>query len=86
MDYTEMTKEFITFQKNTFNNAFNMMVRFQDQAEKVSDLMMEQAAWLPGETRACIDEWTLTLKESRSGYKRLADDAFAQMEALFVQA
>ncbi len=86
MDYTEMTKQLVAFQKNLFNNAFNTMVRFQDQAEKVSDRMMGHATWLPEETKACIDEWALTIKESRTGYKKLADDAFAQMEALFVQA
>lgn len=67
MDYKDMTRQLIDFQRHAFNNTFNMMVLFQDQAQKASDMILEQAAWLPEETKTWMDDCTDAMKKGREG-------------------
>jgi gas vesicle protein len=83
MDAAKITKQMIDFQKTTFDNTFNAMVMLQDQAERMSKTLLEQATWLPEEGRKAIRDWVDAYKNGREEFKKHVDDNFKKVEEFF---
>jgi predicted aminopeptidase len=83
MDQKAIFKQMIEFQKATFDNSFNAMGMLQEQAERMLNMSLEQATWLPEEGRKAIDEWIKAYKKGREDFKKIVNDNFARVEALF---
>jgi hypothetical protein len=83
MEYDQMFRQMMAFNKTTFDNGFNALVTLQEQNEKMANTFLEQAPWLPGELRNVIDVWLSTCKNGRGDFKRLVDDNFNKVEAFF---
>ena len=79
MDTTWMAKQMIDFQKTTFDNTYNAVVMLQDHMEKVVSTLVEQATWVPEESRRLGNQWTETYKKGRDDLKTVADDNFNKM-------
>lgn len=73
-------KQIIDFQKTAFDNTFNAIVQFQDQAEKVAHEVMGQMPWIPEEGKKVFDDSVKMFKNAREDYKNLVKDGFAKME------
>ena len=86
MDATKITKQMIDFQKTTFDNTFSALVMLQDQAERMSKTLLEQATWLPEEGRKAIRDWVDAYKNGREDFKKNVDDNFQKVEAFFQDA
>jgi uncharacterized coiled-coil DUF342 family protein len=86
MDAAKITKQMIDFQKTTFDNTFNAMVMLQDQAERMSKTLLEQATWLPEEGRKAIRDWVDAYKKGREEFKKNVDENFAKVETFFENA
>lgn len=83
MDQKQMLKQMIDFNKATFENAFTTMVMVQDQLEKSTGTMLEQATWLPKEGRKAIDEWVKAYKKGRESFKNTVDEGYKNVEKFF---
>jgi hypothetical protein len=83
MDQKQLFKQMLDFQKTTFDNSFNAMVLLQEQTEKASVTLLDQATWLPEEGRKAIDEWIAAYKKGREEYKKLVDENFSKVEDFF---
>jgi hypothetical protein len=83
MDQKQLFKQMLDFQKTTFDNSFNAMVMLQEQTEKASVTLLDQATWLPEEGRKAIDEWIAAYKKGREEYKALVDENFKKVEEFF---
>ncbi|MGA7875389.1 MAG: hypothetical protein WCA08_06975 [Desulfoferrobacter sp.] len=83
MDQKQMMKQMIDFNKAAFENAFNTMTLLQDQTERMTNMFLEQATWLPKEGRKVIDEWMKAYKTGRDNFKGSMDDAFKKVENYF---
>ena len=83
MDQKQLFKQMLDFQKTTFDNSFNAMVLLQEQTEKASVTLLDQATWLPEEGRKAIDEWIAAYKKGREDFKALVDENFSKVEAFF---
>jgi hypothetical protein len=83
MDQKQLFKQMLDFQKTTFDNSFNAMVLLQEQTEKASVTLLDQATWLPEEGRKAIDEWIAAYKKGREEYKTLVDENFSKVEEFF---
>jgi hypothetical protein len=59
------------------------MVLLQEQTEKASVTLLDQATWLPEEGRKAIDEWIAAYKKGREEYKKLVDENFSKVEDFF---
>jgi hypothetical protein len=70
MEYDQMFRQMMAFNKTTFDNGFNALVTLQEQNEKMANTFLEQAPWLPGELRNVIDVWLSTCKNGRGDFKR----------------
>jgi predicted aminopeptidase len=85
METGNFAKQVIDFNKTTFENTFNAVVMFQDNAEKLSSMIIDQAAWLPKEGRKAIDEWVSAYKNGRDDFKKAIDENFNKIEKLFAK-
>ncbi len=83
MDQKQLLKQMLDFQKTTFDNSFSAMVMLQEQSEKASQTLLDQATWLPAEGRKAIDEWMAAYKQGQEDYKALVDVNFKKVEAFF---
>jgi polyhydroxyalkanoate synthesis regulator phasin len=82
METENFAKQMIHFQKATFDNTFSALTMVQDQAERMFNTMVEQAAWLPEEGRHMIDEMVGAYKKGCSDFKDVIDENFAKMADL----
>ena len=81
-----MAKQMLDANKATFDNAFRAMVMLQEQAEKMTGTLVEQAAWLPEEGKKAIREWIEVCKKGREEYKKTVDDAYKKLAELVASA
>lgn len=86
MEQGKIAKQMIEFQKATFDNTFNAMVTLQEQAERMLNMSLEQATWLPEEGKRIINEWIKSYKKGREDYKKLVDQNFQRVEDFFAGA
>ncbi|MGA8242731.1 MAG: hypothetical protein WB818_19315, partial [Desulfobacterales bacterium] len=55
----------------------------QDQAERMVNTVIDQATWLPEESRRVIDEMVGAYKKGRTDFKGAIDENFVKMADLF---
>jgi polyhydroxyalkanoate synthesis regulator phasin len=78
-----IAKQIIDFQKSTFDNSFDAVVMLQDQAERMTKTVVDQATWLPDEGKKAMDEWVQMVKKGRDDLKELVDQNFDKMADFF---
>ncbi len=83
MDNTKIAKQMIDFQKAAFDNTFSAMVMVQEQTEKMLDIALQQATWLPEEGTKTIREWVDTYKKGREDFKKTVDTNYKKVEDFF---
>ena len=83
MEQMNMFKQMIDFNNDAFNNSFNMMITLQDQMEKATIALIDQATWLPEENRNTIKGWVGTCKEGREKFKTSIDENVKKSEEFF---
>ena len=83
METGKIAKQMIDFQKTTFDNSFNAMVAFQEQTERMVNVLMEQAVWLPEDGKKAVNEWGAAYKKGRDDFKKSVDDNFSKVEGFF---
>ncbi len=82
----KVTRQVIDFQKATFDNTFNVISMFQDQAEKTFYTFLNTGIWpVPEEGKKVLNEWTQSLKKGREEFKKVIDDGFKRVENYFTQ-
>jgi len=83
MDQKKIFKQMIDFNNAAFNNSFNTMVALQEQMEKASNAVIDQATWLPEEGKKAIRDWVAAYKEGREKFKASVDESFKKVETYF---
>jgi polyhydroxyalkanoate synthesis regulator phasin len=83
METEKFAKQMIDFQKTTFDNTFTAVTMLQDQAERMVNTVIDQATWLPEESRQVIDEMVGAYKKGRTDFKGVMDENFEKMTDLF---
>jgi hypothetical protein len=86
METVNFAKQIIDFNKTAFDNTFNAMVILQEQTEKATNTILDQATWLPEGGRKAIDDWTTAYKKGRENFKKTVDDNFKKAESFFKAA
>jgi hypothetical protein len=83
MEQKDYMNQMINFNQKLFDSAFEATVKFQDQAEKIGNTLMDKADWLPGESRKICDNCIEAYKSARSNFKTYVDEGFQQSGKLF---
>ena len=81
MDQTQIFKQMMDFNKAAFENSFKMMTMLQEQTEKMTTSMLEQATWLPAEGKKAMNDWLNAYKSGFENFKKTADENFKKMES-----
>ncbi len=79
----QFAKQMLDLQKTTLDQSYNAMLAMQDQSEKLMQNAMEQASWIPDESKMVVKGWINTMKKSEEDCKQMIDDYFASMENFF---
>jgi len=83
MEPVKIAKQMVEFQKATFDNSFNAMAMVQEQAERMINMGLDQANWLPEEGKKVVDAWLKSYKKGREDFKQIVDGNFARVEQFF---
>ncbi len=86
MDQKMLFKQMIDFQKATFDNSFKAMATLQEQGEKMVDMFLQQAPWLPAEGKTAINEWIGTYRQGRDNFKNSVETNFSKVQEYFTEA
>lgn len=73
----------IDFNKAAFDNSFNAMVMFQEQTERMTNQLLDQASWLPEDGKKTLTDWVDAYKTGRDDFKKSVDDSFAKVNDYF---
>jgi hypothetical protein len=82
MENQKFIKQAVDFQRNAFNNAFQAVVLFQDQTERATKTILDQANLVPEEGKNLIGTWTENYKKGLNQYKEAVDAGFNRIEEL----
>jgi hypothetical protein len=80
MEYTQITKQVMDFQKMSFDTWYSAVAMMQHQAVSAMDLMLDQSSWLPEDGRQAIRQWINACKQEGGRFKSYVDDSFAGFE------
>ena len=86
MEYNDMFKQMITFNKTAFDNSYNAMVTLQEQTEKMANNFLDQASWLPEEGKKVTLDWIKAYKKACEDFKKTVDENFKRVEDFFSSA
>ena len=76
-------KQMLELNKTAFNNAFSTMTLLQDQFERASKTVLDQAN-VPAEGRQIIENFTKIYKSATQTFKKQIDDGYKQVEKFLV--
>ena len=80
MEYNQIAKQAIDFQKNFFMSGYNAVAKVQDQAAEAVEMMLNQTSLVPEAGRQAIKSWVSTCQEERNRFKSYVDDGFSGFE------
>lgn len=81
MEAKDTLQRMIKFNQTLFDNAFDLSVQFQDQAETLGNTILDQAGLSSAEYRKPYDIWVEAYKSGRSSLKTFVDEGFRNAEA-----
>jgi hypothetical protein len=82
MNMSKVGHQLMNGQKSVFNNTYEMLLKIQEQTEKIADSFMRDYAVIPTEGLRMLDGWRDIVKKGQSEYKKAIDKGFEQLEAL----
>ena len=80
MEYNQIAKQAIDFQKSIFMSGYNAMTMAQDQAAAAVGTMMNQTSLVPEEGRQAIKTWVNACQDERKRFKSYVEDSFSGLE------
>jgi hypothetical protein len=80
MDIRNMAKQVIEVQRSSFNNGYEALETIQDQAEKMANAFLAQAAWVPEDGKKELNELVKIYKKGREDLKHVIDDGYGKVE------
>ena len=86
MDQKQIAKQMIQFNRTAFDNSYKAMTMVYDQNEKVTNVFLDQASWIPEDSKKAIRDWIQTYKTGCDDFKKMVDDNFEKAESYFVQS
>ena len=81
MDPKQIAKQMMELKKYSLDSTLNVMTLFQEQTEKMINLYLDQATFLPKEGKKILTEWLNAAKTGREFFKKMMDDGFKTAES-----
>ncbi len=77
-------KKMVNMNKLVFDNSYNVMTMFQDQAERMTNLLLDQNPLGSEQSKKMINDWCETCKKGQDSIKKTVDQGFQTIEGYFV--
>jgi len=85
MEYNQIAKQAIDFQKDFFESTYDAVAKVQDKAAEAVDTLMNQTNLVPEEGRQVIKTWVNSCREERNRFKSYVEEGFSGLEKCFIQ-
>ena len=82
MEQITTMKQMVQFNKNAFNRGYDAMEMLWKQNEKMTNSLLDQAAWIPEEGKKSVNEWMQLFKKGCDVFKKTADQNYDNIEKL----
>jgi hypothetical protein len=82
MKQEHIAKQMLDFCQASFDNVYSANTLLQEQMERVSQTVLDQATWIPDEGRQAINNWIQSYKSYRENFKKYVDDSYRGVEEL----
>ena len=82
MEPLNVTRQMLAFQKQAVNNFQSMWDFTQTQTSTTVDQLMDQAPWIPQESRKALENWRTLMKQERERYSAYVDQCFVVYEKM----
>lgn len=83
MELRDMYKQMLEVNKKIFDSSFGAMRLFQDQTETMVNTMMEQATWIPEDSKRAFGSWVKTYKRSLEDFHQAVKEGFEKVEETY---
>ena len=80
MEYNQIAKQTIDFQKSFFMSGYNAVAKVQDQAAEAVEMMLNKTSLVPEEGRQAIKSWVNACQEERNRFKSFVEAGFSGFE------
>ncbi len=80
MQYNQIAKQAIDFQKSSFKSGYNAVATVQDQAAEAVEMIMNQTSLMPAAGRQAIKNWVDACQAERDRFKSYVEDGFSSLE------
>ena len=85
MEFNQIAKQAVDFQKTTFSSWFDAAALVQDQATSTMETMINQGNLVPEEGREAMKSWANACQEERGRFKSYVEAGFASIEKHFIK-
>lgn len=82
METKNVTRQMLAFQKQSVNNFQSMWDLALAQTSTTADRLMDQAAWIPQESRQALENWRTLMKQERERFSAYVDQCFVVFEKM----
>lgn len=80
---SQFTQQMIDLQKTSFLSLYKAASTMQKQANSAMDLMLNQAPWIPSESRQVISDWLGTCQQEGDRFQTYVEKSFANLGMYF---
>ncbi|MEE4111704.1 MAG: hypothetical protein V2I40_02745 [Desulfobacteraceae bacterium] len=82
MEPLNVTRQMLAFQKQAVNQFQSMWDLAQTQTTTAADQWMDQATWMPQESRKALENWRTLMKQERDRFSAYVDQCFVVYEKM----
>ena len=83
MELRDMYKQMLEVNKRIFDSSFSAMLLLQDQTETMVNTMMEQANWIPEDSKKAFGSWVNTYKRTLEDFHQAVKEGFEKVEETY---
>ncbi len=83
MEIKDMYKQMFEVNKRIFDTSFSAMLLWQDQTESMVNTMMEQAKWIPDDSKKTFGSWVKAYKKTLEDFHQAVGEGFKKVEEAY---
>ena len=72
----QIFKQTLGFQRTLFDNAFNLITKYQENTEELTNSILDRYLNVPEEWRREVGKWSQNLRDGRVQFKKIVDEGF----------
>ncbi len=85
MELRDMYKQMLEVNRRVFDTSFGALRLWQDQTEGMVNTMMEQAGWVPEDSKRAFGNWLKTYKRTLEDFHQAVTEGFKKVEETYTE-